>query len=149
MKLIIQLQDTTFSALVAIPAGQEAFFWLTYEQQLSRKEGKYKYKTNVRPYEPVDNLELKVNIVESRDIIKSKTVANFGDSNSRRKREAAGSFKEQINGPRSISYTFSDSNNPNEFQETIHLTYDIDRPTLSGGDLLVRDGHFVHFIRRG
>ena len=134
---------------MAIPAGEEAFFWLTYEQQLSRKEGKYKYKTNVRPYEPVDNLELKVNIVESRDIIKSKTVANFGDSNSRRKRDGVGSFQEQINGPRSISYTFTESNNPNEFQETIHLTYDIDRPTLSGGDLLVRDGHFVHFIRRG
>ena len=145
---------------MAIPAGEEAFFWLTYEQQLSRKEGKYKYKTNVRPYEPVDNLELKVNIVESRDIIKSKTVANFGDSNndynnnysnnySRRKRDAAGSFIEQINGPRSISYTFTESNNPDEFQETIYLTYDVDRPTLSGGDLLVRDGHFVHFIRKG
>merc|ERR1712176_577438 len=47
------LKDTTFSALVAIPPGEEAFFWLTYEQQLKRKEGKYKYTTNIRPYEPV------------------------------------------------------------------------------------------------
>ena len=74
------LKDTTFSTFVAIPAGEEAFFWLTYEQQLSRSYGKYKYKTNIRPYEPVDLVQVKVNILESRNIKKQKTTVNFGDS---------------------------------------------------------------------
>ena len=47
-----------------------------------------------------------------------------------------------------MSFTYTEAYDPNEFQETIYLTYDVDRPTLAGGDLLVRDGHFVHFIRK-
>ena len=82
--------------MVAIPAGEEAFFWLTYEKQLSRKLGKYKYKTNIRPYEPVDNLELKVNIVESRDIVAAKTEVNFGEAATLRS-----GFDVTTNGPRS------------------------------------------------
>ena len=70
-----------------------------------------------------------------------KTEANFGTPGTR-----SNAFTVTKNGPRSVSYTYTSANDPNEFQETIHLTYDIDRPTLAGGDLLVRDGHFVHFI---
>ena len=32
------------------------------------------------------------------------------------------------------------------FDGELTLTYDVDRPTNIGGDILVRDGYFIHFI---
>ena len=132
------LKDTTFSALISIPGGEEAFFWLIYEKHLDRTEGTYKYKTNIRPNEPVDTLQVKVNIVESRAIITSKTAVTFGTTEKK--------FSETINNSKSVSYVYEAQNDSGEFQETLHLTYDVDRPLLNGGDILVRDGYFVHFI---
>jgi len=134
------LKDTTFSALMSIPAGEEAFFWLVYEQQLDRIESNYKYKTNIRPYEPVDNLQIKVNIVESRPIKMNRTQVRFDGSDT---------LKKTVNSDKSVSYLYTQSNaagQGNTFEDTLYIQYDVERPSLEGGDILVRNGYFVHFI---
>ena len=86
---------------MSIPAGEEAFFWLVYEQQLDRIESNYKYKTNIRPYEPVDNLQIKVNIVESRPIKMNRTQVRFDGSDT---------LKKTVNSDKSVSYLYTQSN---------------------------------------
>ena len=33
-----------------------------------------------------------------------------------------------------------------DFDDDIHVEYDVDRPPSTGGDIIVRNGYFVHFI---
>ena len=61
-------KDTSFNTKVNVPAGQDAYFWLTYEQQLSRTKSKYNYKTKLNTFGPVGRLEVFVNIRESRPL---------------------------------------------------------------------------------
>jgi len=70
----------------------------------------YKYKTNIRPYEPVDNYQVKVNIVESRDLKMAKTDVHFGYESD---------FTKTVNGPNSVSYVYEDVNNGSEIQERV------------------------------
>ena len=39
--------DTSFNTKVNIPAGENAYIWLTYDQQLERSKSKYDYKTHL------------------------------------------------------------------------------------------------------
>ena len=40
------------------------------------------------------------------------------------------------------SFTFNDK----KFDETLEISYDVERPTLAGGDFIIQDGYFIHFI---
>ena len=33
-----------------------------------------------------------------------------------------------------------------KFDETLEISYDVERPTLAGGDFIIQDGYFIHFI---
>ena len=89
--------------MVAIPAGEEAFFWLNYEQQLTRSYGAYTYKTNIRPYEPVETLQVKVNIMESRNLQMAETDVKFinGDDD-----DESHDMVKTVNSPKSVSYSY-------------------------------------------
>ena len=49
-------------------ATEDAYFWLTYEQQLARSKSKYNYQTNLKTFRNVKNLEIFVKIKESRNL---------------------------------------------------------------------------------
>ena len=40
------------------------------------------------------------------------------------------------------SFTFTDQ----KFDEKLEISYDVERPTLAGGDFIIQDGYFIHFI---
>ena len=40
------------------------------------------------------------------------------------------------------SFTFHDK----KFDEQLEISYDVERPTLAGGDFIIQDGYFIHFI---
>ena len=42
-----------------------------------------------------------------------------------------------------MEYRFSEKNQ--DFSEKIEISYDVERPAV-GGDIIIRDGYFVHFI---
>jgi len=140
------VRDTTFATTVAIPPGDEAFFWLVYEQQLSRSYSKYNYKTNIRPFQKVDLLQVKVNIMESRPIKMGRTNVKFSNESGRKRRSGGDSFNLTKESGKSISYTYELAGDPDEFMDSVEVTYDVERPKLDGGDILVRDGYFVHFL---
>lgn len=61
-------KDSSFNTKFNIPPGENAFLWLTYEQQLARTKGRYKYSTNLKTYDEAKAVEVKVRIRESRPI---------------------------------------------------------------------------------
>ena len=64
-----ELRDTSFNTKVNIPARQDAYFWLNYEQHLARSRSKYQYLTNLNTFGDVEHLEVNVNIQESRPLL--------------------------------------------------------------------------------
>merc|ERR1711970_181772 len=51
-----ELRDTSFHTKVNIPAGEDAYFWLTYDHQLARTKSKYNYLTNLNTFGEVEHL---------------------------------------------------------------------------------------------
>lgn len=60
--------DASFETRINVPSGEEAYFWLTYEQQLARSNAAYKYETNIITFGPVQQLDVFVHISESRNL---------------------------------------------------------------------------------
>ena len=106
-------KDTSFNTRVNIPAGEHAYFWLTYDKQLERSKAKYNYKTHLNTFGDVKNLEIIVKIAESR-ALKSPNVTAEGTDFSRRDI----SEKEVI---------FEWSNMVTNYDEEINIEYDIVR----------------------
>ena len=49
-------KETSFNTKVNIPEGENAFFWLTYDQQLERSKSKYHYKTHLNTFHKNDEI---------------------------------------------------------------------------------------------
>ena len=50
--------------------------------------------------------------------------------------------KETNNLNKHSTFNFHDE----KFDDTLEITYDVERPTLAGGDFIIQDGYFIHFI---
>ena len=61
-------RESTFSTIVNIPPGENAFIWLNYDTQLSRNRKHYDFSTTIFPYDAVDELEIRVDIDENKEI---------------------------------------------------------------------------------
>merc|ERR1712110_374588 len=128
-----ETKDTSFNTKVNVPAGEDAYFWLTYEQQLTRSKSKYDYKTRLNTFGNVRNLEIIVKMKESKKIIDPKV--------------SLGTEMEMIKtviSEKEVSFKFTDTDV--ELDYDVKLEYDVVRPTGHGGDILIRNGYFVHFI---
>ena len=82
-----------------MPAGEAAFFWLIYEKQLERTNEIYDYRTPVLPYDPVEEFELRINIMESRAL--KATSVTFEN-----KLEII-ELEKTVNNAKSVSYSYS------------------------------------------
>merc|ERR1712110_911636 len=126
-------KDTSFNTKVNVPAGEDAYFWLTYEQQLTRSKSKYDYKTRLNTFGNARNLEIIVKMKESKKIIDPKV--------------SLGTEMEMIKtviSEKEVSFKLTDTDI--ELDYDVKLEYDVVRPTGHGGDILIRNGYFVHFI---
>merc|ERR1712110_775633 len=133
-----ETKDTSFSTKVNVPAGEDAYFWLTYEQQLTRSKSKYDYKTRLTLYGNVKNLDIIVKMKESKEIIDPKVTMGWMKMT-----------KTVISGKEvSFKYTSKPTYTvlPGSVSYDVKLEYDVVRPTGHGGDILIRNGYFVHFI---
>jgi len=138
-----EVSDSSFSTTVFVPPGEKLYIWLNFDMQLSRTQKNYKYRTHVRPTDPIDKLQIIVDIDESRPIKKGQTYAWFESED----KQTSTSFNREVlnNGHIVFSYE-QDTIGQDEFDEQLRVEYDVDRPSQDCGDIILRDGYFVHFI---
>jgi hypothetical protein len=120
----VEKKDSSFNTKANIPSGKNATFWLTYEKQIARNKGFYSYSTKVRTFGEVTNFDLKINIKESRAIFEPKITLKGENIEAEDRDIVSASFKKKIENI--------------DFDGDLKITYDVERPKLDGGDILIR-----------
>jgi len=138
-------RDTTFSTTVFVPAGERLYIWLNYDMQLTRTMKNYKYKTNVRPYDPVELFEVIIDINESRPLKQAQTYVWWESQGKPNQRSMQFNREEMDNGRTVFSYQ-REGLVSDVFVDQLKIEYDVNRPTEECGDIIMRDGYFVHYI---
>ena len=145
----IVTRDTTFSNKVNIPAGKKLYIWLNYDMQLKRERASYAYTTNVFPYDAVSKMSVSVTIEESRSIDAEKTAVYW---ESEGKPEGAIKNKKNaftLNEASSNKWEFSFEKefiDAEEWNDNLRIEYDLERLDNTCGDIVMRDGYFIHYI---
>ena len=144
----IPYRDSTFSTIVNIPPGENAFIWLNYDTQLSRNRKHYDFSTTVFPYDAVDELEIRVDIEENKEIDSANTKIYFESDGRPKNQRKDGKFDLTKVTDSHYSYTLSKKNVKKEdFNDNLVVEYDLVRTDAdSCGDIIVRNGFFVHYI---
>ncbi|XP_060517468.1 inter-alpha-trypsin inhibitor heavy chain H4-like isoform X3 [Cylas formicarius] len=148
-----------FTVSVNIEPQSKVVFYLRYEELLSRKNEKYEILLNIHPGQPVKNLKVQVNIVESRPLKFVKT-PSLRSGNEISKNDSKLEPEADINRVNETSavVTFT-PNIEKQKQLTVGLggkeedglsgqfvvQYDVERDP-EGGEVLVDGGYFVHFF---
>jgi len=144
----IPYRDSTFSTIVNIPPGENAFIWLNYDIQLSRNRKHYDFSTNLFPYDAVDELEIRVDIEENEEIDSANTKIYFESDGRPTNQRKDGKFELTKVTDSNYFYKLSKTNVKKEdFKENLVVEYDLFRTDAdSCGDIIVRNGYFVHYI---
>jgi len=127
-------KENFFSTKINIPSNETGFIWLTFEKQLPRKKSKYTHEALVKTFGIVQDVEIFVKINESRPLTFS--TVQVGQTQLTQEDSL-------IRTEKAAEYRFSEKNQ--DFSEKIDISYDVERPAV-GGDIIIRDGYFVHFI---
>ncbi|XP_050412387.1 inter-alpha-trypsin inhibitor heavy chain H3 [Patella vulgata] len=146
-------RDTNrFVVQVNIKAMKKVSFNLTYQEVLKRKRGYYDQTLYVNPGEPVSDLRVDVNILESRPITFLKVPPIRDDLLTSVNLTANNPHAYIIkNNNQSAHITFRPTidqqteNNPWGISGMFSVLYDIERD-FDAGDVLIIDGYFVHFF---
>ncbi|XP_045472691.1 inter-alpha-trypsin inhibitor heavy chain H4-like isoform X2 [Harmonia axyridis] len=148
-----------FTVSINIMPESKAIFYLTYEELLSRQKGLYDIVINLRPGQPVDEMEAQVNINETRplttvitpslrsgneltknnEIVEPKAEIKYIGKNS-----AKVIFKPDIIQQKEFAKELG-TEEENGFVGQFVVQYDVERDA-QGGELLFADGYFVHFF---
>ena len=144
-------RNSTFSVKVNVPAGKKLYIWLNYDMQLTRKKAFYAYTTNVFPYDAVSKMKVAVTIEESRNIDAEKT-AVYWESKGKpvglgvaRNQENAFSLNEA--GAKKWEFSFEkESIDAEQWNDNLKIEYDLERLDNTCGDIVMRDGYFIHYI---
>ena len=144
-------RDTTFATKISIPPGEKLYIWLNYDKQLNRELAFYKYDTNVFPFDAVDKMSVSVTIDESRDLTGSKTAVYWKSSGRPAGRQALrnseDSFDLEETAGNKRTYTFEKSEVAAEqWNDQLVVEYDLEREGNTCGDIVIRDGYFIHYI---
>ncbi|XP_008193326.1 inter-alpha-trypsin inhibitor heavy chain H4 isoform X2 [Tribolium castaneum] len=149
----------TFTVSVNIEPESKTTFRLTYEELLKRQLGQYELVINIHPGQLVDDLDVRVHINESRPLTFVKTPSlRTGNEISKNADKLDPSAKIEIMNSTSALVEFSpDKGKQKEFGQLLGsekesglagqfiVQYDVERDP-QGGEVLVRDGYFVHFF---
>lgn len=144
-------ESRTFKVEITVAALSKITFNLTYQELLKRAVGMYEHRVFVDPGYPVQDLQIVIGILESRDITRLM-VPPIRDL----KGLLTNDYLGQENGlavidrPSSRTAFIRYSPGPSEQGDKgvsgqFIVRYDIDR-SLDGGDVLVVNGYFVHFL---
>ena len=144
-------RNTTFSVKVNVPAGKKLFIWLNYDMQLTRQSASYAYTTNVFPYDAVSKMKVSVTIEESRNIDGDKTAVYWeseGKPNSLRAvRNQENGFTLNEAGSKKWELSFEkESIDAEQWNDNLKIEYDLERLDNTCGDIVMRDGYFIHYI---
>jgi len=138
-----EVSDSSFSTTVFVPAGEKLYIWLNFDMQLARTQRNYKYRTHIRPTDPVENLQIIVDIDESREIKLGQTYTWFESES----KSSSNTFNREVLNNGHVVFSYEQQTvGQDEFDEQLRVEYDVDRPSQDCGDIILRDGYFVHFI---
>ena len=148
---ILTSRNTTFSVKVNVPAGKKLYIWLNYDMQLARKKAFYAYTTNVFPYDAVSKMRVSVTIEESRNIDAERTAVYwesngiYGGPESARNQDNAFTLIEA--GAKKWKFSFEkQSIDVEQWNDNLKIEYDLERLDNTCGDIVMRDGYFIHYI---
>ncbi|XP_050295500.1 inter-alpha-trypsin inhibitor heavy chain H4-like isoform X18 [Anthonomus grandis grandis] len=148
-----------FTVSVNVEPESKAIFYLTYEELLTRKSEKYEVVLNINPGQPVKDLSVQVNVVESRPL-KFVKVPSLRTGNEVSKNDPHLNPEAEI---KKINETFTIvSFSPDVARQKVFgsslggkeedgltgqfvVQYDVERDP-QGGEVLVDGGYFVHFF---
>ncbi|KAL1512999.1 hypothetical protein ABEB36_002487 [Hypothenemus hampei] len=148
-----------FTVSVNVEPNSKATFYLTYEELLERKMDKYEIVVNVHPGQPVKNLSVTVNIMETRPLSFVKVpflrtgneiskndpnVNSEADTTIVNETYATVSFHPDIARQNILAMSFG-GKEKDGFNGQFVVQYDVQRDP-QGGEILVNGGHFVHFF---
>ncbi|XP_072393627.1 inter-alpha-trypsin inhibitor heavy chain H4-like isoform X1 [Diabrotica undecimpunctata] len=148
-----------FTVSVNVEPEAKATFLLTYEELLERRNNQYELVLNINPGQIVKDLNVKVNISESRPLVFVKTPAlRSGNEVSKNEDKLSPSANIEKISPTNSIVTFQpDVQKQKEYgkelagKESDGLTgqfivqYEVERDP-SGGEILLKDGYFIHFF---
>ncbi|KAG8515919.1 Inter-alpha-trypsin inhibitor heavy chain H5 [Galemys pyrenaicus] len=144
-----------FRASVVIPSKDKAAFFLSYEELLQRRLGKYEHVISVRPQQLVGRLTVEVNILEQSGIT-SLEVPGLQNS----KQKGSGRGEDDPGPPPSTVINQNETFAKVTFKPSVVqqakiaqngilgdfiIRYDVSREQ-SIGDIQVLDGYFVHYF---
>ena len=137
-------RNTTFATKVNVPAGEKLYIWLDYDKQLTREKGLYAYSTNIFPYDQVSKMSVAVTIEELNNIDIKKTEV-YWESELPGNRTNGWRLKKFDS--KKWQYSFEkESIDMQEWNDNLKIEYDLERSNNTCGDIVMRDGYFIHHI---
>ncbi|KAL3280741.1 hypothetical protein HHI36_003976 [Cryptolaemus montrouzieri] len=148
-----------FTVSVNIEPESKATFYLTYEELLKRQNGQYDIVINLHPGQVVKDMEVKVNINETRPLsfvmapsLRSGNEISKNDEKLDPKAEidhinnstARVTFKPDIERQKELAKNLGTKEGDGLAGQFV-VQYDVERDP-EGGEILVSDGYFVHFF---
>ncbi|XP_044751117.1 inter-alpha-trypsin inhibitor heavy chain H4-like isoform X2 [Coccinella septempunctata] len=148
-----------FTVSVNIEPQSKAIFYLTYEELLRRQNGAYDIIINLHPGHPVKDLEVQVNINESRPLsfVKAPSmrsgneIAKNDDKRDPKatierfeQKAAKITFKPDLEHQKELGQHLGNKEGSGLSGQFV-VQYDVERDP-QGGEVLVSDGYFVHFF---
>ncbi|KAM3858933.1 inter-alpha-trypsin inhibitor heavy chain H2 [Diretmus argenteus] len=136
----------TFKTEVHVPPGSNAEFELHYQEMMHRKLGFYEHSLHLNPGRLVPQFQVDVYIYEPKGISSVEVGNSFGERFSNQikltssKDKAHVVFKSTLQQQRKCENCTASA-----IDGTLVVKYDVKRDS-NAGELLVSDGHFVHFF---
>ncbi|XP_018570732.1 inter-alpha-trypsin inhibitor heavy chain H4-like isoform X2 [Anoplophora glabripennis] len=151
-----------FTVSVNVEPEAKVVFLLTYEELLERRNGQYELIVNIRPGQIVKNLNVKVQINETRPLkfVKTPSLRSGNEISKNEDKLDPSSDIKIINLTAALVKFNPDSNKQRQFAHDLGekksdglsgqfvVQYDVERDPY-GGEVLLRDGYFVHFFAPG
>ncbi|WAR26685.1 ITIH6-like protein [Mya arenaria] len=142
-------ETNRFTLSVSVAPQGKVTFNLTYQELLRRKHGYYEQVVYIDPGQEVDDLQVRISVMESRNITRLTVPPLRNDLNpnitdvedmttvNQSAREAVVVFRPDLD--------FQRAQAAGGLAGQFVLQYDIDR-TMRGDDILLVNGYFVHFF---
>ncbi|XP_018575685.1 inter-alpha-trypsin inhibitor heavy chain H4 isoform X2 [Anoplophora glabripennis] len=148
-----------FTVSVNVEPESKVVFLLTYEELLDRRNDQYELIVNIHPGQIVKDLNVKVQINESRPLkfVRTPSLRSGNEISKNEDKLNPSSQLEIINSTSAVVKFNPDSEDQRQFarylgdKESSGLSgqfvvqYDVERDP-HGGEVLLQDGYFVHFF---